>query len=227
MRSGGRRVGKTDEIFATEKPLILASRSPRRQQYFHDLGLIFKVRSADVVETLLPDEGPEGFVLRMAEEKAVAVMNVAPENWVVAADTVVIIDDFILGKPKDQEDAVAMLMRLAGRDHDVRTGFCVGCSQENLRTIESVVTKVRFADFSENIAKAYVATGEPLDKAGAYGIQGRGAFLVETVSGSYSNVVGLPLHQVVTALCRYGVIGPLRCADCYLSKKIRYDGTLN
>lgn len=211
MRSGGSRVGKTDGIFATEKPLILASGSPRRQQYFHDLGLIFKVRSADVVETLLPDEGSEGFVLRMAEEKAVAVMNMSPEKWVVAADTVVTIDDLILGKPKDQEDAVAMLMRLAGRDHDVRTGFCVGCLQENIRTIESVVTQVTFADFTEDIAKAYVATGEPLDKAGAYGIQGRGAFLVETLSGSYSNVVGLPLHQVVTVLCRHGVIGPIHC----------------
>ena len=203
-------MAKTSRIFATEKPLILASGSPRRQQYFHDLGLIYKVRGADVIENLLPNEEPEGFVLRMAVEKAVAVMNVYPESWVVAADTVVTIDGLILGKPKDQDDAVALLMRLAGRDHYVRTGFCIGCLRENLRTIESVVTKVTFAHFSEDIARSYAATGEPLDKAGAYGIQGRGAFLVSTLSGSYSNVVGLPLHEVVTALCRYGVIGSIR-----------------
>jgi septum formation protein len=196
-----------DSIFTTEKPLILASGSPRRQQYFRDLGLVFKVLNADVDEVFLPDEEPEGFVLRMAYEKALAVMNVCPKSWVVAADTVVTIDDLILGKPRDLKDAVAMLMRLSGRDHYVRTGFCIGCLEENVRTIESVVTKVTFADFSEDIARAYAATGEPLDKAGAYGIQGRGAFLVAALSGSYSNVVGLPLHQVVTCLYSYGVIG--------------------
>jgi septum formation protein len=196
-----------DSIFTTEKPLILASGSPRRQQYFRDLGLVFKVRNADIDEVFLPDEEPEGFVLRMAHQKAIEVMNVYPKSWVVAADTVVTIDDLILGKPRDQEDAVAMLMRLSGRDHYVRTGFCIGCLEENVRTIESVVTKVTFAHFSEDIARAYAATGEPLDKAGAYGIQGRGAFLVATLSGSYSNVVGLPLHQVVTCLYSYGVIG--------------------
>jgi septum formation protein len=194
-------------IFTTQKPLILASGSPRRQQYFRDLGLVFKVHNADVIEALLPNEEPEGFVLRMALEKAIEVMNGYPKSWVVAADTVVTIDDLILGKPRDREDAVAMLMLLSGRDHYVRTGFCIGCLEENLRTIESVVTKVTFAKFSEDIARAYTATREPLDKAGAYGIQGRGAFLVAALSGSYSNVVGLPLHQVVTCLCSYGVIG--------------------
>jgi septum formation protein len=195
-------------IFSTEKPLILASGSPRRQQYFQDIGLVFAVQSADVVETLLPEEEPEGFVLRMAVEKAIAVMNAYPESWVVAADTVVTIDRLVLGKPKDRDDAVAMLMRLSGREHYVRTGFCIGCLEENIRTVDSTVTRVTFADFSEDIARAYVATGEPLDKAGAYGIQGRGAFLVSALSGSYSNVVGLPLHEVVMFLCAYGVLRP-------------------
>jgi septum formation protein len=138
------------------------------------------------------------------------VMDVYPESWVVAADTVVTIDGLILGKPRHREEAVAMLMRLSGRNHYVRTGFCIGCLEKNLRTINSVVTKVTFADFSEEIARAYAATGEPMDKAGAYGIQGLGAFLVAAVSGSYSNVVGLPLHEVVTHLCGYGVINPAR-----------------
>jgi septum formation protein len=220
MRSGVNRVQKKmDGIFTTQKPLILASGSPRRQQYFDDLGLVFKVRSTDVVETLLPGEEPEGFVLRMAVEKAMAVMNVHPESWIVAADTVVAIDGVVLGKPKDQDDAVSMLMRLSGRKHHVRTGFCIGCLEENIRVVDSAVTAVAFADFSEDIARAYVATGEPLDKAGAYGIQGQGAFLVAALSGSYSNVVGLPLHQVVTCLCEYGVIRSACCTRPPFVKK--------
>jgi septum formation protein len=207
MRSGVDDMQKTDRIFSSLKPLILASGSPRRQGYFRDLGLTFAVKNADVDEVLLPHEVPESFVLRMAAAKAEVVMHGHPGSWVVAADTVVSIDGCILGKPKDRDDAVGMLMRLSGRDHHVLTGFCVGCRAENSRTIDSVVTKVTFAPFSEDVARAYVATGEPLDKAGAYGIQGRGAFLVASLSGSYSNVVGLPLHQVISCLSGFGVIG--------------------
>jgi septum formation protein len=203
-----------DRIFFTRKPLILASGSPRRQKYLKDLGLVFTVRTAEVTETQLPGEDPVDFVLRMAAEKALAVMNVHPGSWVVAADTVVSLQNEVLGKPKDQEDALLMLMRLSGREHCVQTGFCIGCYDENIRIVDSVVTRVTFAGFSEDIARAYVATGEPLDKAGAYGIQGRGAFLVTTLSGSYSNVVGLPLHEVLFHLQEYGVIGITADADC-------------
>ena len=203
-----------DRIFSTEKPLILASGSPRRQGYFRDLGLVFTVRGADVVEKELPGESPERFVLRMAAVKAMAVMNAHPESWVVAADTVVSLEGDILGKPQDKDDALLMLMRLSGREHYVHTGFCVGCLEAKVRIVDSVVTRVTFADITEDVARAYVATGEPLDKAGAYGIQGQGAFLVKTLSGSYSNVVGLPLHEVVCYLQAYGVIGMVAADHC-------------
>jgi septum formation protein len=203
-----------DRIFSTKKPLILASASPRRQKYLHDLGLVFSVRTANVAETQQPGEEPMDFVLRMAAEKAMVVMTMHPGSWVVAADTVVSLQTDVLGKPKDRDDAFTMLMRLSGREHCVQTGFCIGCYDENIRIVDSVVTRVTFAGFSEDIARAYVATGEPLDKAGAYGIQGRGAFLVTTLSGSYSNVVGLPLHEVLFHLQEYGVIGITADADC-------------
>ena len=204
-----------DRIFSTQKPLILASGSPRRQRYLEDLGLVFTVRTADVAEIQLPGEDPVDFVMRMAAEKAMAVMSVHPDSWVVAADTVVSLQADVLGKPKDKDDALLILMRLSGRDHCVQTGFCIGCLEENIRIVDFVVTRVTFADFSEDIARAYVATGEPLDKAGAYGIQGRGAFLVKALSGSYSNVVGLPLHEVLHYLRGYGVIGITADTDCY------------
>jgi len=204
-----------DRIFSTQKPLILASGSPRRQRYLEDLGLVFTVRTADVAEIQLPGEDPVDFVMRMAAEKAMAVMSVHPDSWVVAADTVVSLETDVLGKPKDQNDALLMLMRLSGRDHCVQTGFCIGCLEESIRIVDSVVTRVTFGDISEDIARAYVATGEPLDKAGAYGIQGRGAFLVKALSGSYSNVVGLPLHEVLHYLRGYGVIGITADTDCY------------
>jgi septum formation protein len=208
MQSKGNRYKNfiMERIFSTKKPLVLASGSPRRQRYFQDLGLVFKVRRADVVETQLPGEGPVDFVMRMAAEKAMAVMSVDPGSWIVAADTVVSLKNDVLGKPKGRSDALLMLMRLSGREHCVQTGFCIGCMEENIRIIDSVVTRVTFADISEDIARAYVATGEPLDKAGAYGIQGKGAFLVKALTGSYSNVVGLPLHEVLAYLQEYGVI---------------------
>ena len=210
MRSRGRNV-HAGVIFSTEKPLILASGSPRRQGYFRDLGLVFTARETDVVEQELPGETPEGFVRRMAAAKAAVVMHAHPASWVVAADTVVSLGGGILGKPKDESDTLLMLMRLSGREHCVHTGFCVGCLEENTRVVDSAVTRVTFADITEDIARAYVATGEPLDKAGGYGIQGQGAFLVKSLSGSYSNVVGLPLHEVIHYLQRYGVIGTGPC----------------
>jgi len=194
------------QVFTTRKPLILASGSPRRKRYFEDLGLEFTVLTTDIQETMVLGERPEDFVKRMAEEKAVSAMNRQPESWVVSADTVVFLEDLVLGKPKNEEEAVKMLMRLSGRRHYVQTGFCIGCKGEKVQLLNVVTTLVDFAVISEDIAKAYVATGEPLDKAGAYGIQGLGAFLVTSLAGSYSNVVGLPLYEVISCLCRYGVI---------------------
>jgi septum formation protein len=197
-------------MFATLKPLVLASTSPRRQAYFQDLGLNFTVHSADIDEQVGSDEDPEAFVLRLAREKALAIRHLYPSGWIVAADTVVCLDRTILGKPRNTDDAVAMLLALAGREHTVRTGFCVSCEEENILVLRSVASSVWFADFKEDVARAYALTGESLDKAGAYGIQGKGAFLVSRIAGSYSNIVGLPLQEVVEELLRWRVIAPLR-----------------
>ncbi len=195
-------------MFVTKKPLVLASGSPRRQQFFQDLGLEFTIRTADIDERVRDGELPLEFVMRMAREKARAVMLQFPNHWVVAADTIVGIDNHIFGKPEAEEDAVKMLLQLAGREHSVLTGFCMGCVDAGTEIVRSVVTTVNFFPFSEDIARAYVETGEPLDKAGGYGIQGRGALLVESLSGSYTNVVGLPLAEVVHLLCEYDVLMP-------------------
>ncbi len=196
-------------MFVTRKPLVLASGSPRRQRYFQGLGIEFTIHTADIDERVEDGELPAEFVLRMAREKARAVVVQCRDNWVVAADTIVCIDEHIFGKPENDEDAVAMLLQLAGKEHAVMTGFCIGCARAGVETVKAVVTKVKFSCFSEDIARAYVATGEPLDKAGSYGIQGQGAFLVESISGSYTSVVGLPLTEVVNLLCEYGVLSPV------------------
>jgi septum formation protein len=193
-------------IYHVCEPLILASASPRRQGYFQDLGLTYQVHAADIDETSLPGEEPQAFARRMALEKARAVMDLYPDSWVVAADTVVNLAGSVLGKPINTEDAVSMLMRLSGKEHRVQTGICLGCRRKNVLAVQAVTTHVVFRLFSEKVARAYAATGEPLDKAGAYGIQGKGAFLVQEISGSYSNVVGLPLCELLAMLEEYGVI---------------------
>jgi septum formation protein len=134
------------------------------------------------------------------------VMDLYPGSWVVAADTVVSLESMVLGKPIDSMDAVSMLMRLAGKEHWVQTGICLAGGQEGIVAVQVVRTRVVFSPFSERVALAYVATGEPLDKAGSYGIQGLGAFLVKEIMGSYSNVVGLPLHELLVMLEEHGVV---------------------
>lgn len=151
-------------------------------------------------------EKPEPFVERMAAEKAAEISGRHVESWVVAADTVVSLGDRIFGKPSSGEEAVEMLLALAGRRHEVRTGYCLHCVAEKVKEVGSVVSQVEFASFDEQLARAYVETGEPMDKAGAYGIQGKGACLVKSVNGSYSNVVGLPLDRVLSLLLRYDVV---------------------
>ncbi len=195
-------------MFKTNKPLILASGSPRRKQFFHDLGLDFKVQTSDIDEWVHDGELPEEFVQRMAKDKAHVVMEQYHDSWVVAADTIVCIDGCIFGKPDSRSSAVKMLMQLTGREHSVMTGFCVGCMDIGMEVTRTVTTLVSFFPFSKEIAEAYVATGESQDKAGAYGIQGKGSFLVEKISGSYTNVVGLPLAELVHILCKHSVILP-------------------
>ncbi len=193
-------------MYYNRDKIILASGSPRRQLYLQEMGLRFTIKSPSISEDHFDHEGPEQFVLRMAREKAVEVSSEFPESWVISGDTVVCLGDKILGKPADEDEAVALLMALSGREHAVKTGFCVAHGSRGVNIVQSVTTKVRFADFSESVARAYVATGESLDKAGAYGIQGKGAFLVKTIEGSYSNVVGLPLYELMEVLQENGVI---------------------
>ncbi len=195
-------------MYYNSQPIILASGSPRRQQYLDEMGLTFTVQKASVQENPLDNEDPEVFVRRMALEKAAEVSSLFPESWVISGDTVVCLGNKILGKPVDKHEAVALLMSLAGREHHVKTGFCVAYGARDIKIIQSVTTKVCFSDFSETVAKAYVAAGESFDKAGAYGIQGKGVFLVKAIEGSYSNVVGMPMHELMEVLQTHGVIKP-------------------
>ncbi len=188
--------------------LILASASPRRKFLLQDLGLDFEVIEAQVEEKPAAGESPQEFVLRAACDKAGEISRTNFECWVLGADTIVVHGTRILGKPADAEEALEILQTLAGRSHLVYTGFCLMNEKEKISVNRVVTTEVCFYPFSQDVAAAYVATGEPLDKAGAYGIQGGGGFLVEKVIGSYTNVVGLPLFEVVEELLRYRVVEP-------------------
>jgi septum formation protein len=193
--------------FEIRKRLILASASPRRQDFLKELGLLFEIRVADIDEAPRPGESPVDFVERLALEKGRVVAEQEPEGAVLAADTVVVLDGELLGKPRDDVEARAMLGRLSGRRHEVWTGFAL-CRADLVLALRAIRTEVTFIAVSEELCRAYVLTGEPLDKAGAYGIQGKGGFLVERIRGSYSNVVGLPLAEVVGALLAHGIIAP-------------------
>jgi len=196
-------------LFRTVKPLILASGSPRRRDYLHGLGLSFAVRPSHVDERVLPGEQPEAFVRRVSADKARALAEAEGEAWILAADTSVALDGKIMGKPENRQQALDMLLALSGRCHEVWTGFSLLCRAESVDFGGAVCTRVTFAPFPEPVLAAYVATGDPMDKAGAYGIQSLGAFLVSEIRGSYSNVVGLPLAETVSALTSHGVIAPL------------------
>jgi septum formation protein len=194
-------------MFKNNERIILASGSPRRRCFLAELGFDFTVAVADVDEVLRSGESPLAFVSRLAQEKAMAIAVDHPEAWVIGADTVVVMADEILGKPVDPADALAMLNRLAGRTHEVWTGFAI--SRDNSTVVTRAVrTEVTFVPAVNDVLAAYVASGEPLDKAGAYGIQGRGGLLVERIDGSYSNVVGLPMAELVAELLKLGAIAP-------------------
>lgn len=181
--------------------LILASSSPRRSALLTAVGYEFEVRVADVDETPLPEESAEALVARLAELKARTVA-CGPDELVLAADTTVACDGTILNKPDDEVEAARMLRRLSGRAHDVFTGVTLRHAAGEETFVERTI--VWFAPLSEEDIAWYVATGEPLGKAGAYGIQGRASRFVTRVEGSYPNVVGLPTAQVAQRLARLG-----------------------
>ena len=187
-------------MFRVCYPLILASASPRRREYLVRLGLEFSVVPAAIDESCNPAESPWDFARRMAATKARAVAETKPAACVLGADTVVALDGQIFGKPKNQKEALAMLTALQGRTHQVTTGFAIVAKNRNIDLVDAATTQVTFGVFPEPILRAYVASNEPMDKAGAYGLQGIGSFLVHSISGSSSNVVGLPVHAVVCTL---------------------------
>lgn len=184
------------------EPLILASASPRRRDLLTSAGLTFGIEPADVNEDLLPGEAPAAYVRRLAAAKARHV-RARRAGTIIAADTTVTIDGAILAKPADRADAAGMLMRLSDREHQVITGFCViSAGGEEHR--QEITTGVLFKRLHRDELEAYLDTGEWTDKAGGYGIQGHAAFMVARISGSYTNVVGLPLCETLEALRRVG-----------------------
>ena len=184
--------------------LVLASGSPRRLQLLASLGLECEVSPVDIDETPRPGEAPADYARRLAAEKAaVAVTRQAPGRLVLAADTVVAIGEEILGKPADPADAARMLRRLSGRRHAVHTA--VAASRDRATSVRLSSSEVTFRTLLSHEIDAYVATGEPLDKAGAYGIQGLAAIFVTRLSGSYSGVVGLPLCETAELLGGFGL----------------------
>jgi len=181
----------------TKQKLILASTSPRRAELLKSAGLAFEVVRPDADEKLRTGETPVEYAVRTAREKAES-LSVPPNTVLLGADTVVAIEGQILGKPADDNDARAMLRLLSGKMHEVITGVCLRSSEKSV--CFHVATAVLFRALSEEEISAYVATGDPLDKAGAYAIQNGAAGMVRRIDGSYSNVVGLPLCEVIEAL---------------------------
>ncbi|WP_342381060.1 Maf family protein [Myxococcus stipitatus] len=187
---------------ADQTLLVLASGSPRRRDFLSQLGLTFTVSAADIDETPHPGEEARAYVLRLAREKARVVAARSPGAWVLAADTTVAVGTELLGKPQSPDEAREMLGRLSGRTHDVFTGVALAGRHEEALAVH---TRVTFRALSTAEIDWYVSTGEPVDRAGAYAIQGKGGFLVASVDGSPTNVVGLPLGETLALMERAGV----------------------
>ena len=186
-------------------PIILASNSPRRKELLQQIGLDFTSGPADVDERMLSNETPEAYAIRVALDKARVAAGRAKSGIVIGADTIVVLDDTVFGKPADAQDAERMLLSLSGRMHRVITGLAVMDAAKGKILTRASVTRVWFRNITRDEIIAYVKSGEPLDKAGAYGIQEKGALLVERIEGCYFNVVGLPLSLLGEMLSEFGV----------------------
>ncbi len=176
--------------------VILASASPRRKEILQNTKLNFDIQKSDIEEVILENESPEDMVVRLAYEKAFDVAKRNTDRLVIGADTIVALDNEVLGKPKDQNEAYQMIKRLSNKTHKVITGISLINLKENKIIKDYVVSFVTFKDLSENSIKDYINTNESLDKAGAYGIQGYGALLVKNIQGDYFNIVGLPISRL-------------------------------
>lgn len=187
-------------IIIPNQKLILASASPRRKDLLEQLNVPFSVVPSNMPEPDYDHGPPEDYVKKLAKSKANHVAGGFPDHWVIAADTVVILDGSFLGKPAQPTDARNMLRRLSGRTHQVFTGFCVCCRQPRRQITRAVKTEVSFRTLTEAEIQWYSSTPEPYDKAGGYGIQGMGAVFIRHINGSWSNVVGLPLCELTEVL---------------------------
>src|SRR6266536_1767724 len=197
--------------------LVLASASPRRQELLRNAGIEFAVQPANIPEIRLPSESPKKFAERMAREKASAIWNDAgsahplqktrkrESTIVLGADTVVVVEDEVLGKPRDGDDAARMLRLLSGRKHFVITGVCL--LSDAFEDVWSETTAVHFSELSEPEIRSYVESGEPMDKAGAYAIQGSASQWISKIEGDYNNVVGLPVDLVLQMIREHGADG--------------------
>jgi septum formation protein len=187
----------------SECRVVLASGSPRRRQLLELIGIEHEIQPANIDESVRPRETPARYAERLAREKASVVASRDPDRITIAADTTVVVNKKVLGKPENEEDARRMLSMLSGREHTVITAIAVARGRKLRSAVEEV--RVRFRRLREDEIDAYIATGEPMDKAGAYGIQGYGATIVECIEGDYFSVMGLPLARLIDLLRDLGV----------------------
>ncbi len=193
------------KTISDENPLVLASSSPRRKRLLRELGLPFRFLPSDIHEKAT-GKNPADIARILAQRKAMYACSRSPENWILGADTIVVLQETILGKPLDQEEAKSMLGMLGGREHEVITGFSIIDPSGSIAHTGHASTMVTIKQLSEREIMAYIATKEPFDKAGGYAIQGIGAFMVKGITGSYTNVVGLPVHALIEAFLAVGAL---------------------
>mgnify|MGYP000485008609 CR=1 FL=1 len=190
----------------TNSRLILASKSPRRRCLLEQVGLQFAVIHSNFDENSIPLSSPESYVRQLAEAKAKDISKRHTDSWIIGADTMVVINDTLLGKPGSRSEARKMLQRLSGKTHQVLTGYCICCEETGRLFSETVKTDVCIKELTDLQIDWYINTEEPFDKAGAYAIQGIGTFLVKHIHGSYTNVVGLPVCEVLEFLINAEVV---------------------
>lgn len=186
--------------------LILASKSPRRRYLLTQAGLRFDVEPSDLDERAADLDNPSAYVRGLSKAKAEDIAGRHPSSWIIGADTIVFIDGQVLGKPRGRNAARAMLQRLSGQTHQVYTGYTLCCLNRGRIVTDAVCTEVTFKTLSDDEIDWYIHTDEPFDKAGAYAIQGLGTFLVKRINGSYTNVVGLPVCEIIEHLIREKVL---------------------
>ena len=193
-------------FISKNNPLVLASVSPRRKTILEQIGIPFEPVGSFVEENFHEEMKPADIVCHMAELKARFINNNYKNRWMLGADTIVAVNKKVFGKPEDHLECRKMLLELSGKNHSVITGFCILDPGGKTAHLEATVTTVKVKKLSELEIEAYIQTGEPFGKAGAYAIQGIGSFMIEHINGSYTNVVGLPVYEVIEAFIKYGAL---------------------